>query len=379
MAPSPSPNKQSVNLDFLRATGLLTVCAVHYADTYFGITSSDYFFGRLGQCALMCFFVHTALVLMWSMERSEKAGPHIYLPFYVRRFFRLYPLAIVLVLLAFFWDARWFPPSLWQNLTLTEFIFPSRGPAVPATVVPLWSLAVEMEMYLFLPAMFLFFRDRPASLLMGVWALSIPLCWLQPRLGPEFILLKYLPCFIGGVLAWRLMRNTDRRRLPGWLWPVVLAGVASLWGFFSRAWPTFSIAMVGLALGTIIPLFRDISAGPVATASSLLTRYSYGGYLWHFPIILFVLRETSHDDRHFRFLPLMPVIHHYARPIDLLLIVIAVSVCSIATYHLIEEPGIELGRRLAKRLARRVDSPDAPEQLPRDTPAQRPAVPQQQW
>lgn len=364
-----------MNLDLLRAASVLTVAAVHYGDIRLGITSTDYFLGRMAQYALMCFFVHTALVLMWSMERSEEAGPHIFLPFYIRRIFRLYPLAIMLVLLAFLWDARWSPASLWQNLTLTEFIFPSRGPAIPPTVVPLWSLAVEMEMYIFLPALFLFFRNRPASLLAGLWALTVPLCWLQTRLGPEFILLKYLPCFMGGVLAWRLMRNTDRRRLPGWFWPAGLAAIAIVWGFLSRAWPTLGIAVVGIGLGTMIPLFRDISFAPLADASRLLTRYSYGIYLWHFPIIMYFVRETNPADRHFRFLPPMPVIHHHGRPISLLLIFVAVSICSIATYHLIEEPGIELGRRIAKRLARRVDTPDVPEPLPRNTPEQWRAVP----
>ena len=41
------------------------------------------------------FFVHTALVLMWSLDRR----PHI-LDFYIRRIFRIYPLAIFAVLCA---------------------------------------------------------------------------------------------------------------------------------------------------------------------------------------------------------------------------------------------------------------------------------------
>ena len=47
------------------------------------------FFGVMG---VMVFFVHTALVLMWSLERKPNT-----LDFYIRRVFRIYPLALLAI------------------------------------------------------------------------------------------------------------------------------------------------------------------------------------------------------------------------------------------------------------------------------------------
>jgi peptidoglycan/LPS O-acetylase OafA/YrhL len=47
----------------------------------------------LGVVGVFMFFVHTSLVLMWSLGRK----PHI-LDFFIRRIFRIYPLAVTAVL-----------------------------------------------------------------------------------------------------------------------------------------------------------------------------------------------------------------------------------------------------------------------------------------
>ena len=93
------------NLDILRAFAVLLVLAVHFMQAaaraplgtrqVWGLDTDS--LGRLG---VLLFFVHTALVLMQSIERSRKDGVRMFVDFYVRRAFRIYPLAIFLIVAA---------------------------------------------------------------------------------------------------------------------------------------------------------------------------------------------------------------------------------------------------------------------------------------
>jgi peptidoglycan/LPS O-acetylase OafA/YrhL len=51
-----------------------------------------------GQLGVLLFFIHTSLVLMMSLARLEKSEGGLAARFYIRRAFRIYPLAIVAVL-----------------------------------------------------------------------------------------------------------------------------------------------------------------------------------------------------------------------------------------------------------------------------------------
>jgi peptidoglycan/LPS O-acetylase OafA/YrhL len=91
----------SANLDFLRSFAVLLVVGFHLAKFFnwrFGnLRVTD--FGLLG---VMLFFVHTTLVLMFSLERqSAGRGASLFVPFMIRRCFRIYPLAILVVTFAY--------------------------------------------------------------------------------------------------------------------------------------------------------------------------------------------------------------------------------------------------------------------------------------
>src|ERR1017187_9066946 len=57
-------------------------------------------FDGIGIFGVLLFFVHTSLVLMYSMRRSHLTGFALVKDFYIRRFFRIYPLSILAVLMA---------------------------------------------------------------------------------------------------------------------------------------------------------------------------------------------------------------------------------------------------------------------------------------
>ena len=123
---------------------------------------------------------------MWSLERSSLEGWRLFVSFYVRRAFRLYPLSIVCVLLAYSFDARWDPVNLWQNLTLTQNLFFTNHPVFPPTLTPLWSLPLEVEMYAVLPLLFLIFRHGPVLAI--IWTVCVAVAFAQSELGDRFLI-----------------------------------------------------------------------------------------------------------------------------------------------------------------------------------------------
>ena len=150
----------SRNLDFLRSSAVLLVVGFHLAK-YFnwqrgGLQIAD--FGLLG---VMLFFVHTTLVLMFSLERQRaNSSSPLFLPFMLRRCFRIYPLAIIAVTFVYIFripsDLQFgrfdlvhqTAGNLVANLLLIQNV--TRQKANPG---PLWSLPLELQMYLVLPGL----------------------------------------------------------------------------------------------------------------------------------------------------------------------------------------------------------------------------------
>jgi peptidoglycan/LPS O-acetylase OafA/YrhL len=344
LSASPSSLHESANLDFLRAVAVLLVFITHLYGIYTGKGAKWDFFWHIGQLGVLMFFVHTCLVLMWSLERSGLNGWRVFVPFYVRRAFRLYPLSVVCVLIAYCFDARWSPVNLWPNLTLTQNLFFTDKPVIPPTLTPLWSLPLEVQMYIVLPVLFLILRNRSLKLLALLWSSSIPIALLQPGWGERFEIFKYAPCFLGGVVAWRLMRDTAR--LPGWLWPLAIVAASLTWMTAAQSYLPLHIAAFGICLGLAIPLFREIPWSHIRTASRITARYSYSIYLSHFPIMVYVFSDPR--DPRFKLIRQLPPMKHLSRTAHFALFLLLSVIAPPALYHLIEKPGIRLGHKLAR-------------------------------
>jgi peptidoglycan/LPS O-acetylase OafA/YrhL len=189
-------------------------------------------------------------------------------------------------------------------------------------------------MYVALPFLFLACRSAPVRRVFALWLAAVALGMLQPHVSQRLNVLSYAPCFVAGVLAWRLSRST-RRRIPGWLWPAA----------FAAAWPVFLAATreasmyyrwaFCLALGLAIPWFQELRFRPLVQSTKLIAKYSYGIYLSHVGIMLFLFRRPLTGPVRWSALALLAV------------------VCPVAMYHLIEHPMIQAGQKAAARLFRR--------------------------
>lgn len=326
-----------------------------------------------GLFGVLLFFVHTCLVLMYSMERGDRTGFALVKNFAIRRMFRIYPLSLLAVLAAvalhldsdvngvhglshaaFVGYSRIASNLLLiQNLTFAKSI-----------VNVLWSLPFELQMYVFLPFLFMWIqlgttreavraaneasaretahsrdlqmrRDGSKSgtrfslWLFLVWIGAVGAALIQPNLPwlERLSILVFLPNFLPGVLAYTL---PYRPRIPSALWPAFLLLLIVLFSLrpeISTGW------LLCLVLGTMIPRFREIQTPWLRSASHHIATYSYGIYLSH-PFAIWIATGVL-------------AAHSLAfRVIALATLLVGLPVM---LFHAIEKPMIQLGVRLAAR------------------------------
>jgi len=297
------PAAMSLNLDFLRSSAVLLVVGFHLVKFFNGRIGSlrvtD--FGLLG---VMLFFVHTTLVLMFSLERqTRKSNAPLFWPFMVRRCFRIYPLAILVVTCAYllripsdlqfggFALLHQSFGNLIANLLLIQNVTLQK-----ANPGPLWSLPLEIQMYVILPLLF-FFVVRLKSywgvilfwwLFVALWfSLGFTTGMLPLSEGgirsPAEALLKFtrfVPCFLPGIVAYKLWPRP--RLLPGFLWPVFLLLCCAAFVLFSGSQPIQTGWFICFAIGSGACLFRELSENVATRLARVIARYSYGIYLVHY-------------------------------------------------------------------------------------------------
>ena len=333
------------NLDILRA--LAVVCV--FIDHLTGMTPFGTDFTRwLGQAGVLSFFVHTSLVLMSSLERDGAPNESGWVwRFYLRRALRIYPLAwaiIALVLLLHIprgsLATRWEAVPLSQALANFALV---QNLALQETVLaPLWTLPLELQMYVALAFCFLVAR-RPSRLgmsalvatgvfLAGFFEWGTMKAHRVPGL-PRLNVFVYVPCFLMGVSAyWALRRRKGAARvLPACVWlPIILAdiGVASLAWSAGQHW--LDRVIFSAVLGLAIPFVREAAPSMLTRVAHTVALYSYGIYLIH----VLALRVG------------FGVLQGRPWPVQLVTVFAVLGAGSYAGYHLIEKPGIALGRRL---------------------------------
>jgi len=152
------------NLDFLRTMAVLFVVASHVAYFFGIVTVATLSVVLIGVFGVLIFFVHTSLVLMFSLERQwNQRGKHGLFPmFMVRRCFRIFPLSIIVLvsIIAFHVPQATLVPGRFEALNATPWDIVSNLALIQnlarrdSILTVMWSLPYEMQMYLFLPWLF---------------------------------------------------------------------------------------------------------------------------------------------------------------------------------------------------------------------------------
>ena len=332
------------NLDFLRSFAVMLVVAGHLGE-YFGFESFGPFYlgGFLGTLGVLIFFVHTCYVLMLSLERqAASTGRPLFLPFMIRRSFRIYPLSMLAIALI---AAFRLPQAIilhrhfiaWQfdggDVFANLFLVQNFSFRVPI-LGPTWSLCYEMQMYLFLPLIFVSLRSRRSlSYCMCLYVASVFACVSILHFSSTPNLALYFPCFLPGVIAYQLRkaRLAMTNRIRSWIWPIAILSASMV--YLLTPTNRFKAWLFCLLLGFAIPAFTQLSARWIVAPSRYVAKYSYGIYLSHFFAIWLAFERLQN----LPFAARVPVF------------VVLGAGLPIAAYHLIEDPMIRAGKNFAAR------------------------------
>ena len=285
----------SVNLDLLRAVAVMAVFFDHLSGALHNRS-----FGSLGRFGVILFFVHTSIVLMASMgrlDRPDESASSLAAAFWIKRFFRIYPLSVLFVLLVPILHIPSDPGLIYSwigikgffsNLALTQNLTYSSD-----ILSPLWSLPLEMQMYLLLPFAYFAIRGDRRFRSLPLWCLSVVLALTLPHISERLNVFLYAPCFTSGIVAYDLLRSQGcSRKLPAWIWPIGVFAMIALFGPHDninlptkivRAW------VLSLLLAILYANVREGQANWMHHIFHWIAEHSYGIYMSHIVVFWIVL------------------------------------------------------------------------------------------
>jgi peptidoglycan/LPS O-acetylase OafA/YrhL len=320
------------NLDLLRSIAVVLVVVEHTLLAMRIQWIGNWNIAWLGVVGVFMFFVHTSLVLMWSLERK----PHV-LDFYIRRFFRIYPLSIATILVTLLFHI----PTM-QNIQGDTFYPAFAAKSIVSNILlvqnlgwggnflgVMWTLPLEVDMYFLLPFLFFFVRRNFVLWpLLTLWIATA--AYDRANFPPDNNTFAVcIPYFLSGVIAYVLYTKVTPR-LPVLLMPllvIVLLCVFMPWPSWRNGW------WLTLTLGLTLPFFRPLRAKWLVSASHHIAKYSYGIYLIHPFCIAFGIN----------------LLHEYNLSVRIAAIIVTMALIVIPAYHFLEKPMIDLGARLAAR------------------------------
>ena len=327
-----------VEIDSLRALSVLAVLLSHWWPGF----AYPINWGLVGVYA---FFVISGYVISTSLmvEQSKNRGKLDIPAFYLRRAFRIWPAYFLLLAFLYFSGTGFGGDSVvWHLFFLSDFLPVVTGK--PSSPIHLWSLSVEQQFYLLWPLAFIFLSRRAfLGACFAMIAVSVVSRIYFATIGDTyfaalFFLSSNLDCLAAGGLLAAMDRGVFRISATAMRAIGVLGAVAL--GFIITAnlnryhlldtvlSPTVAAILTCWLLFELRANQRFASAISVQPLL-LIGKLSYGIYLYHLSVGHWVAGYVE---------PTSPMFPLVAGTVTMSL--------AFASWHLMEQPLIKLGKRI---------------------------------
>lgn len=286
---------QRVDIQALRGLAILLVLLYH---------SGLFTFLKAGYLGVDIFFVVSGYLITGIVMRGVQAGRFSFREFYVRRAKRLLPAAYATFVATTIGAALFLTQSelrdySWQllgavtftgNIALWMQTGYFEGAAALKPLLHVWSLAIEEQYYLLLPAIMVFVPARywrPGVLVVLVLSLVACLILVSMRPGATFYLLptRAWELAIGSCGPLLLEGSKAARHLSRLFWPSLISLLLVPWLSFGPAHPGVDAVIVCTA--TLIVILRQhslLNSNVVSKSFGWLGDISYSLYLVHWPL-----------------------------------------------------------------------------------------------
>lgn len=366
-------------LDHLRLLACLLVTLFHtYHPVYANLTNSmTSYFSPVNPLSVFYIDGHTGVGLFLTLSgflfaRICRQGSISVKNFYLNRFLRIYPLLVLILLMAIFFGNV---PNPWPSFMCSLLALHNTPMALQhPCLAHLWTISVECQFYLLFPLLLWLYRCEFGlsllALFIGMDIFALAVCYLSDgqvlSLAYSTILGRVNQCIIGMMLGFSLEKFEARLRHPVYL-ALSLSVLSGLLIFFHNSGGTVSglrhpvwivfPTLEGLAWGAVIVTYMCCSQKLPTQLSRVLAlggALSYSIYVWHFyfcialyPIAVTSIMNFNHG--HSWLLPFQKTL--FANPaatsllIGLFVVFPATVFFSIFTYKFIEMPFFNLRRK----------------------------------
>ncbi len=340
-------------------------------------TALGQFFGD-GPYAVQIFMIVSGFVIFYLLDHKKES----YRPFLVRRFFRLYPVYVLLLFTAIlsgpfhWWIIQHSAPymtagtlsyctdlftttwshegwNIFLHLIMFQGIFPDAvlGMMSPYSfIIAAWSIAIEWQFYLMAPLIYFFISARSALSRILLCAFFL-LLYVSCAIGwwSHYVIFfgNFVPFFFLGIASYFLHKTLHGKTAPDTAFLITL-GLA------------LAIYFQGIRMGSLIPIvlwlpFLGLLCEPSGSISSrwllgifnnriaqYLGAISYGIYLSHEQVMFlmqyFLVTWAPPHSQHTHLLALLAST------------ILFTILLSALLHHFVELPGMALGKKLAARL-----------------------------
>lgn len=322
---------RSNNFDSLRLLLAVLVFFSHWSI----LTSRniEYFLFHLSGFAVDSFFIVSGFLIFWSFDNDQNKKH-----FYIKRFFRIFPLYGVLIFSQTLFFILYSDGSILEllkyfvsNIVFLNFLAPSVGHILSNLQVnaingSLWTLKNEVIFYLCVPLIFQLCKRWRKSFLILIYTVSVIYMFMINAVGSEKLMVQFpaqLRLFTTGIMLYVFFSYFDKNKT------IFLAFIGLIAIILMGENLYFKLIIYPILLGFIV-LFLTFYLKPI----KINFDFSYSFYILHFPVIQLAL--------YFNLNPKNPI----ASFIILLLIVLVLSYFS---EKYIEKRFVRMGKEIVRK------------------------------